>query len=100
MIFNDTPLGKLTLSCGAATFPMDATEAESLLKLADTALYAAKDNGRDQCRHTNESKTLVNSVTQQDAQKGTQQINPTTPLETHTSEQEPQLVEDVAASNE
>jgi hypothetical protein len=51
--FNDTPLGKLTLSVGAATFPDDAEEADPLLKLADTALYAAKGNGRDQCQHTN-----------------------------------------------
>lgn len=54
--FNDTPLGKLTLSVGVSTFPVDAEEADALLKLADTALYAAKSNGRDQCQHTNQTK--------------------------------------------
>jgi diguanylate cyclase (GGDEF)-like protein len=47
--FNGRTLGTLTLSIGAATFPSDAQDSTSLLKLADTALYQAKENGRDCC---------------------------------------------------
>jgi two-component system, cell cycle response regulator len=37
----------LTLSAGAATFPGDATDAESLVEVADAALYRSKRAGRD-----------------------------------------------------
>jgi len=37
----------ITISCGVATCPRDATEIEALLDLADQALYRAKDGGRD-----------------------------------------------------
>ncbi len=37
----------ITASFGVATFPDDARDPETLLKLADRALYAAKDHGRD-----------------------------------------------------
>jgi diguanylate cyclase (GGDEF)-like protein len=37
----------ITISCGVATCPQDATAVESLLELADRALYLAKERGRD-----------------------------------------------------
>ncbi|MGH2479416.1 MAG: GGDEF domain-containing protein, partial [Ktedonobacteraceae bacterium] len=40
----------LTCSLGIATFPDDASEQESLMALADTAMYVAKHLGRDQAR--------------------------------------------------
>jgi len=41
------PLGKVTLSIGVATFPEDGDTAESLLDLADRAMYRAKNGGRN-----------------------------------------------------
>jgi diguanylate cyclase (GGDEF)-like protein len=41
------PLGRLTVSAGVATFPLDATDDETLIKAADTNLYRAKDAGRN-----------------------------------------------------
>jgi diguanylate cyclase (GGDEF)-like protein len=45
----DVDRGKLhiTVSAGVSTFPEDARERESLITLADKALYSAKRNGRD-----------------------------------------------------
>lgn len=37
----------VTISCGVATCPRDATTVEELLELADSALYQAKADGRD-----------------------------------------------------
>jgi diguanylate cyclase (GGDEF)-like protein len=37
----------LTTSCGVASYPDDATDAQGLLRLADRALYAAKAAGRN-----------------------------------------------------
>ena len=39
---------KVTLSLGVATFPDHAADEESLIKMADIALYACKDAGRNQ----------------------------------------------------
>jgi diguanylate cyclase (GGDEF)-like protein len=40
-------LPRLTASFGVATFPEDALDGETLLRVADRALYAAKQRGRD-----------------------------------------------------
>ena len=42
------PLGRVTISCGVATAPMDAESSAELVEAADKALYAAKAAGRNQ----------------------------------------------------
>ncbi len=42
------PLGKVTISGGVACFPGDAVDGVELLRAADTALYRAKQGGRNQ----------------------------------------------------
>ena len=41
------PLGKITISAGVATFPVDADNEEELIKKADSSLYQAKSQGRN-----------------------------------------------------
>lgn len=41
------PLPKVTISAGIAIYPTHGTQAKELIKAADTALYAAKKDGRD-----------------------------------------------------
>lgn len=41
------PLAKCTISLGIAAFPENARDSETLIKAADTALYRAKNEGRD-----------------------------------------------------
>jgi diguanylate cyclase (GGDEF)-like protein len=41
------PDASITISCGVATCPRDATDVETLLELADQAMYRAKGAGRD-----------------------------------------------------
>jgi diguanylate cyclase (GGDEF)-like protein len=41
------PLGRLTVSGGVATFPLDAQDDIGLIKAADTRLYRAKETGRN-----------------------------------------------------
>jgi diguanylate cyclase (GGDEF)-like protein len=41
------PLGKVTVSLGAAEFPGDGVDSKSLIKKADEALYRAKNAGRN-----------------------------------------------------
>lgn len=41
------PLGKLTISAGVATFPVDASTEDDLIKKADSSLYQAKSQGRN-----------------------------------------------------
>jgi diguanylate cyclase (GGDEF)-like protein len=46
--FADTqPLGCMSISIGVATFPDDTSDAEALVRAADSALYAAKHAGRN-----------------------------------------------------
>jgi diguanylate cyclase (GGDEF)-like protein/PAS domain S-box-containing protein len=40
----------ITASIGISIYPDDGEDAESLLKAADTAMYYAKDRGRDRCQ--------------------------------------------------
>jgi len=40
----------VTISCGVATLVADALERDELIRLADSALYAAKEHGKDQVR--------------------------------------------------
>ncbi|MAZ88109.1 MAG: diguanylate cyclase [Cellvibrionaceae bacterium] len=51
--FHGQSLGKLTLLIGISTFPEDAEDYQSLMKMADVAIYEAKENGRDHARHCN-----------------------------------------------
>jgi len=41
------PSGKLTVSIGFATYPIDSISKEGLIKSADSALYKAKESGRN-----------------------------------------------------
>jgi diguanylate cyclase (GGDEF)-like protein len=41
------PGGRVTVSGGVATFPEDATDAQSLVEAADRNLYRAKETGRN-----------------------------------------------------
>ena len=41
------PLGRITVSGGVATFPLDAQDDIALIKAADVRLYRAKDSGRN-----------------------------------------------------
>jgi diguanylate cyclase (GGDEF)-like protein len=47
MVFQGQILGTITMSMGIATYPDNATRMEELLRVADTALYKAKQDGRD-----------------------------------------------------
>jgi diguanylate cyclase (GGDEF)-like protein/putative nucleotidyltransferase with HDIG domain len=50
---SDTELGKagaITVSAGVATFPQHGRERDSLIRLADGALYWAKEHGKNQVR--------------------------------------------------
>ena len=41
------PLGQISLSLGVAVYPASGQTAESLIRVADEALYRAKQEGRD-----------------------------------------------------
>jgi diguanylate cyclase (GGDEF)-like protein len=47
LTFNGSEVGAISASIGVALFPDHGEQAEDLLRAADTALYAAKQNGRD-----------------------------------------------------
>jgi len=46
--FENKPLGRLTVSLGVAVFPEHGPASESLIRAADSALYRAKEGGRNQ----------------------------------------------------
>ncbi len=50
VLYNGEDL-RTTISCGVATFPDNGTTVQALIKNADRALYAAKDNGRNNVQH-------------------------------------------------
>jgi len=47
LVHRELPLGAVTVSIGVAIFPESGRDAETLLGIADTALYKAKSEGRD-----------------------------------------------------
>jgi len=49
---------RITASIGVSIFPRDGNSSEELIKHADTAMYSAKDGGRDQYRFFTEKLTL------------------------------------------
>ena len=49
---------RTTASIGVSIFPRDGNSTEELIKNADTAMYSAKDGGRDQYRFFTEKLTL------------------------------------------
>lgn len=53
------PLGCVSISGGVASFPTDAAEAAPLVKLADQALYTAKENGRNRVYVASEKGPLA-----------------------------------------
>jgi diguanylate cyclase (GGDEF)-like protein len=48
--WNIGQVGAITVSAGVATFPLDGRERDSLIRLADGALYFAKEHGKNQVR--------------------------------------------------
>ena len=44
------PVGAITVSAGVATYPQHGRERDSLIRLADGALYWAKEHGKNQVR--------------------------------------------------
>jgi diguanylate cyclase (GGDEF)-like protein len=52
----------VTISIGFATFPADAENKTDLIERADRALYDAKENGRNQARHTSDSENSRSSL--------------------------------------
>jgi len=51
---NEEPI-KVTFSLGVSVFPNDATDTQILLKYADTAMYRAKNSGKNRCVFYDES---------------------------------------------
>jgi diguanylate cyclase (GGDEF)-like protein len=48
-----TGIGSITASIGASNFPLNALGKEDLIRVADQALYVAKNNGRDRVAYFN-----------------------------------------------
>lgn len=55
------PLGALSISLGVATTPTHGVTAENLLKAADTALYEAKQTGRDKVVTAHGQDSITNN---------------------------------------
>jgi diguanylate cyclase (GGDEF)-like protein len=54
----DVPrVGHITASLGVSTFPEDASTRDDLIRLADEALYMAKNRGRDRVVHIRQIDT-------------------------------------------
>ena len=53
------PLGRITVSVGAASLPIDASDSTDLIYKADTALYAAKHAGRNCVRQYSPEMTAT-----------------------------------------
>jgi diguanylate cyclase (GGDEF)-like protein len=47
MVFQGQILGTITMSMGVAAYPDNGTRMDELLRVSDTALYKAKQEGRD-----------------------------------------------------
>jgi diguanylate cyclase (GGDEF)-like protein len=47
LVFQGQILGAITISMGVASYPVNGTRMEELLRVSDTALYKAKQEGRD-----------------------------------------------------
>ncbi|MFT5808115.1 MAG: putative signal transduction protein with EAL and GGDEF domain [Moritella dasanensis] len=47
----DLSLGKLSVSIGISTYPINGMQKDELTKLSDVALYEAKERGRNQSCH-------------------------------------------------
>lgn len=56
-------LGQLGVSIGVVTYPDMNAQTEALIKAADTALYQAKANGRNQAIHVNMEGSVPNEKT-------------------------------------
>lgn len=50
---------RVTTSIGISVYPLDGTDAETLLKSADAAMYQAKKNGRNRCVFRHEYERFV-----------------------------------------
>lgn len=48
IIYGNIDIPRITISAGIAVFPLNGNTAEILIKIADAALYKAKENGRNQ----------------------------------------------------
>jgi diguanylate cyclase (GGDEF)-like protein len=56
-------IGPVTVSAGVATFPVQGVGRDELIRLADSALYWAKEDGKNRAR-TYEATTLARELTQ------------------------------------
>jgi diguanylate cyclase (GGDEF)-like protein len=55
------PLGRLTVSIGLATYPLDSDDPSALIHAADLALYQAKSQGRNRTVDRDQSQVLSQS---------------------------------------